>query len=203
MIGGAKSLIRGLSFMMTLSLCLLLIACENVETQSSKMSDDANTFVFDANNIIGLKSISLSNEGQNGMVIEFDDDSRYISLEVLENILSAMQERPDDVTRRIIGESEKSVVSREIQVEKRKKSVCLKLLFDSDDMCDHIEIGLRGCIVDFYGPWDSPKLEVMDYTYIKDGVKGTRFLDQTFDKEKQIWNEVHEDFYEDKEPVGD
>lgn len=203
MIGRVKSLFRGFSFLMTLSFCILLIACKNGESQASKTSDDAKKIVFDTNNILGLRSISLCDDGQNGIVIEFGDNSQYISLDALEVVLRAMEERPDNTAKQIVGKSADQVVSREIQVEKGDKSVCLKMLFGPNDECDHIIIKLGGCVIDIYEPWDSPCLKVMDYTYIKDGVKGTRFLDQTFDKEKQIWNEVHEDFYEDKEPVGD
>ena len=60
---------------------------------------------------------------------------------------------------------------------------------------------IYGYLIEVQGPWDGPRIELTKYGCSEDGKEGDFVYCQTYDKDRQKWNECEESFIENV-PLG-
>ena len=199
------SLVKRTIILTSAIICLTLASC-NMEkhVEETDLYDYTVTQSYPKDNILALKSVRLDAGAQgNRCIIEFDTSSEYITREALEAALNKMEEKPDRILWGIEGESAEQVKALEVLVTEEKNSLCVILLFAPQVECDYIEIKLGNQYAYLDGPWESPSLQVVDYTYVQDGAEGVLYRQQEYDDREQQWKECRDSFYENQDPIED
>lgn len=79
-------------------------------------------------------------------------------------------------------------------------SIYIVLNFDPNIECYYLYI-IYGYLIEVQGPWDGPRIELTKYGCSEDGKEGDFVYCQTYDKDRQKWNECEESFIENV-PLG-
>ena len=187
-------------FSLLISSCLLL-GCEKNRAKSELLSLSGKAVFYDysGDNILSLKSVIVDSESQdNRIIFEFDGDSEYVSQNVIESIIAKKTKYPN----RIEGESVNGENNTKVEAIFDNGSIYIVLNFDPNIECNNLYINY-GYFIEIRGPWDAPFIDLTRFSVNKDGVDGDISYYQTYDMDRQKWNEGNEYFYENLPPVPD
>ncbi|MCR4991526.1 MAG: hypothetical protein K6A45_00610 [Lachnospiraceae bacterium] len=185
--------------MLLFSTCLLVTGCTRNVPEVLNLSENAVFYNYSGDNILSLKSIIVDSESQdNRIIFEFDDDSEYVSQNVIESIIAKKTKYPN----RIEGESVNGENNTKVEAIFDNGSIYIVLNFDPNIECNNLYINY-GYFIEIRGPWDAPFIDLTRFSVNKDGVDGDISYYQTYDMDRQKWNEGNEYFYENLPPVLD
>lgn len=187
--------------MLLLSSCLFVTGCMKNTPRSEllSLSDKAVFYDYSGDNILSLRSVIVDSEGQdNRIIFEFDGDSKYMTQKVTESII-AKEYRYNNTIK---GESEEQEINTKVEAIYDYGTVFIVLNFDPNTECNHLYI-IYDYFIEVRGPWDAPFIDVTRYSVNKDGAEGDIIYTQTYDKDREKWNECEEGFYEYPPPALD
>ncbi|MBR4779835.1 MAG: hypothetical protein IK014_00580 [Lachnospiraceae bacterium] len=185
--------------MLLLSICLLVTGCTRNIPETLNLSENAAFYNYSGDNILSLKSIIVDSESQdNRIIFEFDDESEYVSRDVIKTIMDENSKYP--YPNRIEGDSVNYEKNTKVEAVFDNGSNFIILNFDPDIECNYLYI-IYGYLIEVRGPWNAPGIELTEYGWSKDGIKGDLVYYQMYDKDRQKWNECEESFIEDV-PLG-
>lgn len=187
--------------MLLLSFCFSVSGCSRSAARSEllSLSEKAIFYDYSGDNILSLKSVIVDSEGQdNRIIFEFDGDSEYLSRDVIESSI----DKNTKVSSKIKGESIKKEKNTEVEAIFDNGSIFIVLKFDPNTECNNLYI-IPSYYIEVRGPWDAPFIDVTRYSVNKDGAVGDVSYYQTYDKDRQDWNECNEYFYENPPPALD
>ena len=182
-----------------LNTCLFVSGCTRSISKSEllNLSENAVFYNYSGDNILSLESVIVDSESQdNRIIFEFDDDSQYLSKNVIESLIDRKTKYPD----RIEGDSINYERNTKVESVFDNGSIFIILNFDPEIECNYLYI-IYGYLIEVQGPWDGPSIELTEYGWSKDGIKGDLVYYQMYDKDSQKWNECEESFIEDV-PLG-
>ncbi len=185
--------------MLLFSTCLLVTGCTRNIPEVLNLSENAVFYNYSGDNIVSLESVIVdSGSRDNRIIFEFDDESEYISRDVIETIMDENSKYP--YPNRIEGDSVNYEKNTKVEAVFDNGSIYIILNFDPDIECNYLYI-IYGYLIEVQGPWDGPSIELTEYGWSKDGIKGDLVYYQMYDKDRQKWNECEESFIEDV-PLG-
>ena len=181
-----------------LNTCLFVTGCTNSISKSEllNLSENAVFYNYSGDNILSLKSIIVDSGNQdNRIIFEFDGDSDYLSQDVIESII----DKKTKFSNKIKGESVKKEENTEVEAIFDNKSIFIVLKFDPNMECNNLYI-INSYYIEVRGPWDAPAVVLIKSSSNEDGAMGDEIYTQTYDKDRQKWNECEESFYENLPP---
>ena len=184
-----------------LNTCLFVSGCTRSISKSEllNLSENAVFYDYSGDNIVLLESVIVDSGKQNNRIIfEFDDDSEYISQDVIETIMDENSKYP--YPNRIEGDSVNYEKNTKVEAVFDNGSIFIILNFDPEMECNYLYI-IYGYLIEVQGPWDGPRIELTKYGGSEDGKEGDFVYCQTYDKDRQKWNECEESFIENV-PLG-
>ena len=187
--------------MLLLSLCLFVSGCTRSTARSEllSLSEKAVFYDYSGDNILSLKSVIVDSEGQdNRIIFEFDGDSEYLSRDVIESSI----DKNTKISSKIKGESIKKEKNTEVEAIFDNGSIFIVLKFDPNTECNNLFI-IPSYYLEVRGPWDAPDVILIESSVNEDGAMGDMIYTQTYDKDRQDWNECNEYFYENPPPASD
>ena len=196
-----KQFNRYLILFSLLIISCLLLGCEKNRAKSEllSLSEKAVFYDYSGDNILSLKSVIVDSESQdNRIIFEFDGDSEYLSRDVIESSI----DKNTKISSKIMGESIKKEKNTEVEAIFDNGSIFIVLKFDPNTECNNLFI-IPSYYIEVRGPWDAPFIDVTRYSVNKDGATGDISYYQTYDKDRQDWNECNEYFYENTPPALD
>ena len=182
-----------------LNTCLFVSGCTRSISKSEllNLSENAVFYNYSGDNFLSLESVIVDSESQdNRIIFEFDDDSQYLSKNVIESLIDRKTKYPD----RIEGDSVNYEKNTKVEAVYDNGSIFIILNFDPEIECNYLYI-IYGYLIEVQGPWDGPSIELTEYGCSKDGKEGDFVYCQTYDKDRQKWNECEESFIENV-PLG-
>ena len=185
--------------MLLLSNCLLVTGCTRNIPEVLNLSENAVFYNYSGDNIVSLESVIVdSGSRENRIIFEFDDESEYVSRDVIETIMDENSKYL--YPNRIEGDSVNYEKNTKVEAVFDNGSIYIILNFDPDIECNYLYI-IYGYLIEVQGPWDDPSIELTEYGWSKDGIKGDLVYYQMYVKDSQKWNECEESFIEDV-PLG-
>ncbi len=185
--------------MLLLGSCLFVTGCTNSISKSEllNLSENAVFYNYSGDNILSLKSIIVDSESQdNRIIFEFDGDSEYLSRDVIESSI----DKNTKVSSKIKGESIKKEKNTEVEAIFDNGSIFIVLKFDPNTECNNLFI-IPSYYLEVRGPWDAPDVILIESSVNEDGAMGDMIYTQTYDKDREKWNECEKSFYENV-PIG-
>ena len=186
-------------FMLLLSPCLFVSGCTRSISKSEllNLSENAVFYEYSVDNFLSLESVIVDSESHdNRIIFQFDDDSEYLSQNVIESLIDRRTKYPD----RIEGDSVNHERNTKVESVFDNGSIYIVLNFDPNIECSYLYI-IYGYLIEVQGPWDGPRIELIEYGCSKDGKEGDFVYSQTYNKDRQKWNECEESFIE-YPPIG-
>lgn len=185
--------------MLLFSTCLLVTGCTRNIPEVLNLSENAVFYNYSGDNILSLESVIVdSGSRDNRIIFEFDDESEYVSRDVIETVMDDNSKYP--YPNRIEGDSVNYEKNTKVEAVFDNGSIYIILNFDPDIECNYLYI-IYGYLIEVQGPWDGPRIELIRYGCSRDGKNGDLVYYQTYDKDRQKWNECEESFIEDV-PLG-
>lgn len=185
--------------MLLLSFCFSISGCARSTARSEllSLSEKAVFYDYSGDNILSLKSVIVDSEGQdNRIIFEFDGDSEYLSRDVIESSI----DKNTKVSSKIKGESIKKEKNTEVEAIFDNGSIFIVLKFDPNTECNNLFI-IPSYYLEVRGPWDAPDVILIESSVNEDGAMGDMIYTQTYDKDREKWNECEKSFYENV-PIG-
>ena len=179
-----------------LNTCLFVSGCTRDISKLLNLSVNAVCYNYSGDNILSLKSVIVDSGNQdNRIIFEFDGDSDYLSQDVIESII----DKKTKFSNKITGESVKKEENTEVEAIFDNKSIFIVLKFDPNMECNNLYI-INSYYIEVRGPWDAPAVVLIKSSSNEDGAMGEDIYTQTYDKDRQKWNECEESFYENLPP---
>ena len=179
-----------------LNTCLFVSGCTRDISKLLNLSVNAVCYNYSGDNILSLKSVIVDSGNQdNRIIFEFDGDSDYLSQDVIESII----DKKTKFSNKITGESVKKEENTEVEAIFDNKSIFIVLKFDPNMECNNLYI-INSYYIEVRGPWDAPAVVLIKSSSNEDGAMGDDIYTQTYDKDRQKWNECEESFYENLPP---
>ena len=169
-----------------LNTCLFVSGCTRSISKSEllNLSENAVFYNYSGDNFLSLESVIVDSESQdNRIIFEFDDDSQYLSKNVIESLIDRKTKYPD----RIEGDSINYERNTKVESVFDNGSIYIVLNFDPNIECYYLYI-INGYLIEVQGPWDGPCIELRKYGCSEDGKEGDFVYCQTYDKDRQSGN---------------
>ena len=183
--------------MLLFSNCLLVTGCTRNIPKVLNLSENAVFYNYSGDNILSLKSIIVDSESQdNRIIFEFDDDSDYLSRDLIESSIDINTK----ISSKITGESIKKEKNTEAEAIFDKKSIFIVLKFDPNIECNSLFI-ISGYYIEVRGPWNAPNVVLIESSVNEDGALGDIIYTQKYDKDREKWNKCENTFHENV-PLG-
>ena len=179
-----------------LNTCLFVSGCTRDISKVLNLSENAVFYNYSGDNILSLKSVIVDSGNQdNRIVFEFEGDSDYLSRDAIESII----DKKTIFSNKIKGESVKKEKNNEVEAIFDNKSMFIVLKFDPNIECNNLYI-INSYYIEVRGTWDAPSVVLIKSSSNEDGAMGDEIYTQTYDKDRQEWNEYEESFYENSPP---
>ena len=189
-----KQFNRYLILFSLLIISCLLLGCEKNRAKSELLSLSGKAVFYDysGDNILSLKSVIVDSESQdNRIIFEFDADSDYLSRDVIESNI----DKNTKISSKIKGESIIKEKNTEVEAIFDNESMFIVLKFGPNTECNNLFI-IPSYYIEVRGPWDAPEMILIESSVNEDGAMGDAIYTQTYNKDKEKWNECEESFYE-------
>ena len=185
--------------MLLLSTCLFVTGCTRNIPEVLNLSENAVFYNYSGDNVVSLESVIVdSGSRDNRIIFEFDDDSEYVSRDVIETIMDENSKYP--YPNRIEGDSVNYEKNTKVEAVFDNGSVYIILNFDPDIECNYLYI-IYGYLIEVQGPWNAPNVVLIESSVNEDGAMGDIIYTQKYDKDREKWNECEDTFHENV-PLG-